>query len=135
MKHNSFIYGALWGAMGCDGVLWGFMGCYGALESVMGWWLWRGEQRGGRYGVVVMGWSLRGGGRGLRCVWGSLGAAPPPQFLHAGSPLREEIAAEVYEDEVDARRSGLSSSIASAWSERSFDPDDIRVGDTLGTFF
>ncbi|NXJ16652.1 GP158 protein, partial [Odontophorus gujanensis] len=51
---------------------------------------------------------------------------PPPQFLHSGSPLREEIAAEVYEDEVDARRSGLSSSIASAWSERSVDPDDIR---------
>lgn len=83
---------------------------------------------------AVMGRQLWGGGRGLRCVWGSLRAAPP-QFLHAGSPLREEIAAEVYEDEVDARRSGLSSSIASAWSERSFDPDDIRVGDTLGTFF
>ncbi|XP_071584366.1 probable G-protein coupled receptor 179 [Heliangelus exortis] len=51
-----------------------------------------------------------------------------PKFLHAGSPLREEIAAEVYEDEVDMRRSGscLTSSIASAWSERSLDPDDIR---------
>ncbi|KAM9368845.1 putative G-protein coupled receptor 179 [Phaethornis superciliosus] len=48
-----------------------------------------------------------------------------PKFLHAGSPLREEIAAEVYEDEVDMRRSG-SCSIASAWSERSLDPDDIR---------
>eukprot|EP00076_Gallus_gallus_P034351 XP_024999889.1 probable G-protein coupled receptor 179 isoform X2 [Gallus gallus] len=65
----------------------------------------------------------------------TLGLLFVPKFLHAGSPLREEIAAEVYEDEVDARRSGLSSSIASAWSERSFDPDDIRVGDTLGTFF
>ncbi|NXY83530.1 GP158 protein, partial [Alcedo cyanopectus] len=52
----------------------------------------------------------------------------PPQFLHAGSPLREEIAAEVYEDELDMRRSGscLNSSIASAWSEHSLDPDDIR---------
>ncbi|NXX16419.1 GP158 protein, partial [Podargus strigoides] len=39
-----------------------------------------------------------------------------------------EIAAEVYEDELDMRRSGscLNSSIASAWSERSLDPDDIR---------
>ncbi|XP_062451337.1 probable G-protein coupled receptor 179 [Rhea pennata] len=51
-----------------------------------------------------------------------------PKLLRAGSPLREEIAAEVYEDELDARRSGsyLNSSIASAWSERSLDPDDIR---------
>ncbi|KAM6108008.1 putative G-protein coupled receptor 179 [Pterocles gutturalis] len=51
-----------------------------------------------------------------------------PKFLHAGSPLREEIAAEVYEDELDMRRSGscLTSSIASAWSEHSLDPDDIR---------
>ncbi|XP_069490763.1 probable G-protein coupled receptor 179 [Ambystoma mexicanum] len=51
-----------------------------------------------------------------------------PKFLHAGSPLREEIAAEVYEDELDLRRSGsyLNSSITSAWSEHSLDPDDIR---------
>ncbi|GAB0199019.1 probable G-protein coupled receptor 179 [Grus japonensis] len=60
-----------------------------------------------------------------------------PKFLHAGSPLQEEIAAEVYEDELDMRRSGscLNSSIASAWSEHSLDPDDIRVGGTLRTFF
>ncbi|XP_075767346.1 putative G-protein coupled receptor 179 [Pelodiscus sinensis] len=51
-----------------------------------------------------------------------------PKFLHAGAPLREEIAAEVYEDELDMRRSGsyLNNSIASAWSEHSLDPDDIR---------
>ncbi|XP_064030317.1 probable G-protein coupled receptor 179 [Pogoniulus pusillus] len=51
-----------------------------------------------------------------------------PKFLHAGSPLREEIAAEVYEDELDPGRSGscLTSSLASAWSEHSLDPDDIR---------
>ncbi|NXG54730.1 GP179 protein, partial [Hemiprocne comata] len=51
-----------------------------------------------------------------------------PKFLHTGSPLREEIAAEVYEDELDMRHSGscLNSSIASAWSEHSLDPDDIR---------
>ncbi|XP_077644514.1 putative G-protein coupled receptor 179 [Lonchura striata] len=51
-----------------------------------------------------------------------------PKFLHTGSPLREEITAEVYEDELDMRRSGscMNSSIASAWSERSLDPDDIR---------
>ncbi|NWS21811.1 GP158 protein, partial [Pachyramphus minor] len=52
----------------------------------------------------------------------------PPQFLHTGSPLREEITAEVYEDELDMRHSGscMNSSIASAWSEHSLDPDDIR---------
>lgn len=51
--------------------------------------------------------------------------------------MREEIAAEVYEDELDLRRSGsyLNSSITSAWSEHSLDPDDIRVGGTLRTFF
>ncbi|XP_041087284.1 probable G-protein coupled receptor 158 [Polyodon spathula] len=48
-----------------------------------------------------------------------------PKFLHVSSPLREEIAAEVYEDELDMRRSGsyLNSSIT---SEHSLDPDDIR---------
>ncbi|NWQ70741.1 GP158 protein, partial [Neopipo cinnamomea] len=70
-------------------------------------------------------------------VWGPLALQgplsecpllPPPQFLHSGSPLREEITAEVYEDELDMRRSGscMNSSIASAWSEHSLDPDDIR---------
>ncbi|NXI28534.1 GP158 protein, partial [Sterrhoptilus dennistouni] len=57
------------------------------------------------------------------------GDAPcSPQFLHSGSPLREEITAEVYEDELDMRRSGscMNSSVASAWSEHSLDPDDIR---------
>ncbi|ETE73820.1 putative G-protein coupled receptor, partial [Ophiophagus hannah] len=51
-----------------------------------------------------------------------------PKFLYAGSPLREEIAAEMYEDELDIRHSGsfLNSSITSAWSEHSLDPDDIR---------
>ncbi|XP_041434636.1 probable G-protein coupled receptor 179 isoform X2 [Xenopus laevis] len=51
-----------------------------------------------------------------------------PKFLHAGVPPREEIAAEVYEDELDLRRSrsNLNSSITSAWSEHSLDPDDIR---------
>ncbi|KAG8446886.1 hypothetical protein GDO86_014368, partial [Hymenochirus boettgeri] len=50
-----------------------------------------------------------------------------PKFLHAGAPPREEIA-EVYEDELDLRRSrsNLNSSITSAWSEHSLDPDDIR---------
>ncbi|NWY57521.1 GP158 protein, partial [Chionis minor] len=69
-------------------------------------------------------------GRGSLVLWGPLSelAPHPPQFLHAGSPLREEIAAEVYEDELDMRRSGscLNSSIASAWSDHSLDPDDIR---------
>ncbi|XP_015267915.1 PREDICTED: probable G-protein coupled receptor 179 [Gekko japonicus] len=48
--------------------------------------------------------------------------------LFQGLPLREQLAAEVYEDELDMRRSGsyLNSSITSAWSEHSLDPDDIR---------
>ncbi|XP_026566456.1 probable G-protein coupled receptor 179 [Pseudonaja textilis] len=51
-----------------------------------------------------------------------------PKFLYAASPLREEIAAEMYEDELDIRHSEsfLNSSITSAWSEHSLDPDDIR---------
>uniref|UniRef100_A0A3B3WM39 G-protein coupled receptors family 3 profile domain-containing protein n=1 Tax=Poecilia mexicana TaxID=48701 RepID=A0A3B3WM39_9TELE len=41
---------------------------------------------------------------------------------------REEIAAEVYEDELDLRRSAsyLNNSFCSAWSERSMDPDDFQ---------
>lgn len=40
------------------------------------------------------------------------------------------MAAEAYEDELDMGRSGsyLNSSITSAWSEHSLDPEDIRVG-------
>ncbi|XP_069386927.1 metabotropic glycine receptor [Paralichthys olivaceus] len=51
-----------------------------------------------------------------------------PKFLHVSKPGREEIAAEVYEDEVDLRRSGsyLNSSFHSAWSEHSVDPEDFR---------
>ncbi|KAI3353522.1 hypothetical protein L3Q82_020047 [Scortum barcoo] len=51
-----------------------------------------------------------------------------PKFLYVSKPGREEIAAEVYEDEVDLRRSGsyLNSSFHSAWSEPSVDPDDFR---------
>ncbi|XP_068178433.1 metabotropic glycine receptor [Antennarius striatus] len=50
-----------------------------------------------------------------------------PKFLHVSKTGREEIATEVYEDEVDLRRSYLNSSFRSAWSERSVDPDDFRV--------
>lgn len=52
-----------------------------------------------------------------------------PQFLYPSKPGREEIAAEVYEDEVDLRRSGsyLNSSFHSAWSDHSVDPEDFRV--------
>ncbi|XP_068451688.1 metabotropic glycine receptor [Clinocottus analis] len=52
-----------------------------------------------------------------------------PKFMYVSKPRREEIAAEVYEDEVDLRRSGsyLNSSFHSAWSEHSgVDPDDFR---------
>ncbi|NXP28914.1 GP158 protein, partial [Scytalopus superciliaris] len=67
-------------------------------------------------------------GRGSPGTSGTPQWCPRPQFLHTGSPLREEITAEVYEDELDMRRSGscMNSSIASAWSEHSLDPDDIR---------
>lgn len=89
---------------------------------------------------VMLGPGTQGDGAGVpRCFRDPSVSSPPhhPQFLHTGSPLREEIAAEVYEDELDMRRSGscLNSSIASAWSEHSLDPDDIRVGGTLRTFF
>ena len=59
--------------------------------------------------------------------------AHPGQFRKPGAPPREEILDEVYEDELDLQRSGsyLNSSIASAWSERSLDPGDIRVGAVL----
>ncbi|XP_078280619.1 uncharacterized protein gpr179 [Rhinoraja longicauda] len=51
-----------------------------------------------------------------------------PKFLHMGAPLREDLVAEVYEDELDMRCSGsyLNSSITSAWSEHSLDPEDIK---------
>lgn len=44
--------------------------------------------------------------------------------------MRDDIASEAYEDELDMGRSGsyLNSSITSAWSEHSLDPEDIRVG-------
>ncbi|XP_008053902.1 probable G-protein coupled receptor 179 [Carlito syrichta] len=51
-----------------------------------------------------------------------------PKLWKLGAPPREEMVDEVYEDEMDLQRSGsyLGSSIASAWSERSLDPGDIR---------
>ncbi|XP_051967766.1 probable G-protein coupled receptor 158 [Xyrauchen texanus] len=59
----------------------------------------------------------------------TLGLLFIPKFLHMSRPGREEIAAEVYEDEVDLRRSCsyLNSSFTSnCWSDHSLDPDDIR---------
>lgn len=58
-----------------------------------------------------------------------------PQFLYVSKPGREEIAAEVYEDEVDLRRSGsyLNSSFHSVWSEPSVDPDDFRVNSLVSS--
>ncbi|XP_062282341.1 metabotropic glycine receptor [Scomber scombrus] len=51
-----------------------------------------------------------------------------PKFLYVSKPVKEEIAAEVYEDEVDMRRSGsyLNSSFHSVWNEPSVDPEDFR---------
>nr|XP_040042985.1 probable G-protein coupled receptor 179 [Gasterosteus aculeatus aculeatus] len=51
------------------------------------------------------------------------------EFLYVSKPARAEIAAEVYEEEVDLRRSGsyLNSSFHSAWSEHTgVDPEDFR---------
>lgn len=57
------------------------------------------------------------------------------QFLYVSKPGREEIAAEVYEEEVDLRRSGsyLNSSFRSVWSEPSVDPEDFRVNTLLSS--
>ncbi|KAL4648398.1 putative G-protein coupled receptor 158 [Arapaima gigas] len=58
----------------------------------------------------------------------TLGLLFIPKFLSVSRPLREEIAAEVYEDEVDLRRSCsyFNGSFASTWNEHNLDPDDIR---------
>ncbi|TRY90706.1 hypothetical protein DNTS_002901 [Danionella cerebrum] len=59
----------------------------------------------------------------------TLGLLFVPKFLHMPGRGREEIAAEVYEDEVDLRRSCsyVSNSFTSnCWSDQSLDPDDIR---------
>ncbi|XP_053569906.1 probable G-protein coupled receptor 158 [Bombina bombina] len=51
-----------------------------------------------------------------------------PKFSQSNNHPRDDIAAEAYEDELDMGRSGsyLNSSITSAWSEHSLDPEDIR---------
>uniref|UniRef100_A0AAY4ARK6 G-protein coupled receptors family 3 profile domain-containing protein n=1 Tax=Denticeps clupeoides TaxID=299321 RepID=A0AAY4ARK6_9TELE len=58
----------------------------------------------------------------------TLGLLLVPKFLFSGTHTRDDIATEAYEDELDMRRSGsyLNSSINSAWSEHSLDPEDIR---------
>ncbi|KAG7327694.1 hypothetical protein KOW79_009300 [Hemibagrus wyckioides] len=52
-----------------------------------------------------------------------------PKFLHISQFIKEDIASEMYEDEVDLRRSclHLNNSFTSAcWSDHNLDPDDIR---------
>lgn len=51
--------------------------------------------------------------------------------------MRDDIASEAYEDELDMGRSGsyLNSSITSAWSEHSLDPEDIRVSSAFALPF
>lgn len=52
------------------------------------------------------------------------------QFLHISQLIKEDIASEMYEDEVELRRSclHLNNSFTSAcWSDHNLDPDDIRV--------
>ncbi|KAM6971712.1 G protein-coupled receptor 158a isoform 1-T1 [Tautogolabrus adspersus] len=64
----------------------------------------------------------------------TLGLLLIPKFLFAGTHMREDIASEAYEDELDMGRSGsyLNSSITSAWSEHSLDPEDIRTPEEMG---
>nr|XP_015209532.1 PREDICTED: probable G-protein coupled receptor 158 isoform X1 [Lepisosteus oculatus] len=64
----------------------------------------------------------------------TLGLLLIPKFLFAGTNPRDDIATEAYEDELDLGRSGsyLNSSITSAWSEHSLDPDDILTPDETG---
>ncbi|CAG5897081.1 unnamed protein product [Menidia menidia] len=59
----------------------------------------------------------------------TLGLLLIPKFLSKGTQARDDIATEAYEEELDMGRSGsyLNSSITSAWSEHSLDPEDIRV--------
>lgn len=49
--------------------------------------------------------------------------------MFTGPHRQDDITTEAYEDELDMGRSGsyLNSSINSAWSEHSLDPEDIRV--------
>ncbi|CAL8344050.1 unnamed protein product [Merluccius merluccius] len=58
----------------------------------------------------------------------TLGLLLVPKFLSKGTQAREDIATEVYEEDLDMGRSGsyLNNSITSAWSEHSLDPEDIR---------
>ncbi|MED6257545.1 hypothetical protein ATANTOWER_026485 [Ataeniobius toweri] len=58
----------------------------------------------------------------------TLGLLLIPKFLTKGTQARDDIATEAYEEELDMGRSGsyLNSSITSAWSEHSLDPEDIR---------
>ncbi|XP_061777568.1 metabotropic glycine receptor [Nerophis ophidion] len=64
----------------------------------------------------------------------TLGLLLIPKFLFAGTHMRDDITSEAYEDELDMGRSGsyLNSSITSAWSEHSLDPEDIRTPDETG---
>ncbi|XP_022533509.2 probable G-protein coupled receptor 158 isoform X2 [Astyanax mexicanus] len=58
----------------------------------------------------------------------TLGLLLIPKFVFTETHMQDDIATEAYEDELDMGRSGsyLNSSITSAWSEHSLDPEDIR---------
>lgn len=52
------------------------------------------------------------------------------QFLHISQLIKEDIASEMYEEEVDLQRSCLhlnNSFKSTCWSDHNLDPDDIRV--------
>ncbi|KAF5890523.1 G-protein coupled receptor [Clarias magur] len=58
----------------------------------------------------------------------TLGLLLIPKFVFTGTHRQDDMTTEAYEDELDMGRSGsyLNSSITSAWSEHSLDPEDIR---------
>ncbi|KAM9461445.1 metabotropic glycine receptor [Clarias gariepinus] len=59
----------------------------------------------------------------------TLGLLCFPKFLHISRLIKEDIASEIYEDEVDLRRSCLhlnNSFTSGCWSDHNLDPDDIR---------
>ncbi|XP_043944895.1 probable G-protein coupled receptor 158 [Protopterus annectens] len=63
----------------------------------------------------------------------TLGLLLIPKFLQGRTNPRDDIATEAFEDELDMGRSGsyLNSSITSAWSEHSLDPEEIRTADEM----
>ncbi|XP_062869499.1 G-protein coupled receptor 179 [Trichomycterus rosablanca] len=59
----------------------------------------------------------------------TLGLLFIPKFLHMTRPVKEDIASEMYEDEVDLHHSYIhlnGSFTSTCWNDHTLDPDDIR---------